>query len=97
MGVFQQWQEIRRLRKARIEQAHRVQTGGRPIHDPIEDDPRFRDILQAADTEAEQELAHVAKGMGFCHRLWRVKQTILMRKYGVVWFSPSDLNGARFD
>lgn len=98
LGAFEQWQAIRDLRKQRIAQARDRHTGEKAVHDPIEDEPSYREILQSADSEAEQALASFPKGMGFCHRLWRTKQTILMKKYGVVWFSPADLNpGYRFD
>jgi hypothetical protein len=81
-----------------IAEARKSQVDDRAVHDPIEDDPRYRQILEAADSEAEQALASIPKGMGFCHRLWRTKQTILIKKYGVVWFSPADINpGYRFD
>ena len=98
LGAFEQWKAIRILRKQRIAQARKSQGDDKAVHDPIEDEPRYRQILEAAECEAEQALAGIPRGMGFCHRLWRSKQTILINKYGVVWFSPADLNpGYRFD
>ncbi len=98
LGPFEQWRAIRNLQKQRIAQARRIQVEDRVVHDPIEDDPRYRQILETADCEAEQALAGIPRGMGYCHRLWRTKQTILINKYGIVWFSPADLNpGYLFD
>lgn len=98
LGPFRQWQAFRTLRKQRIAQARRSQFENRAVYDPIEDDPRYRQILEAADLETKQALAGIPRGMGYCHRLWRTKHTILINKYGVVWFSPADLNpGYRFD
>ena len=67
------------------------------VHDPIEDDPLFRDVVKAAEREAEEELVNVPKKRGFCHRLWSVQKRILREKYGVAWKSPAELNGIFFD
>lgn len=98
LGAFEQWQAIRILRKQRIAQARKSQVDDKAVHDPIEHEPRYRQFLEAADSEAEQALASIPRGIGFCHRFWRTKQTILIKKYGVLWFSPADLNpGYLFD
>ncbi len=66
-------------------------------HDPIEDDPKFRDKIAAAEKEAEafvkKNCKQVKKGQrGYCHLFWGAKQRILREKYGIEWKSPSDLN-----
>ena len=86
--------EIRKMhKKRRIEYAKQVQDDT-PMgyHDPIEDDPLFNGFLQAAESDTEEALRNAKRGRGFCHRFWRTKQTILARKYGVIWFSPSEMN-----
>jgi hypothetical protein len=84
--------EIRRLHETRLEYAKQVQGSERELHDPIEDDPLYQGFLQAAESETDEELRSAGRGLGFCHRLWKTKQTILVRKYGVIWFSPSEMN-----
>lgn len=61
-------------------------------HDPIEDDPTYKAILEAAERETEQELADVPKGWGFCHRFWWTKQRILKEKYELSWKTPAEMN-----
>jgi hypothetical protein len=62
--------------------------------DPLEADPKFTEILAAADRQAESELeSHPLKGgIGFCHVYWQRKQAILKETYGLEWHSPADLN-----
>ena len=61
-------------------------------HDPQEDDPRLKKVIEAAEKEAEENLADLPKGRGFCHKLWAEKKRILKEKYGIQWKSPSDMN-----
>jgi hypothetical protein len=66
-------------------------------HDPIEDDPKFKSIIEAAGREAEAELANEPKairigGDGYCHQFWSTKTRILKEKYGVDWKSPAEMN-----
>ena len=66
---------------------------GRINHDPIEDDPAFKDRIAKADKEAEKAVKHVKKGQrGYCHAFWSAKYRILREKYGIEWKSPADLN-----
>lgn len=62
--------------------------------DPIEYDPKFRWMVDAAEKEAEAEL--VARGQpriyGYCHALWVVKKRILKEKYGITWRTPAEMN-----
>lgn len=30
--------------------------------------------------------------LGSCHRLWSLQKTILKEKYGITWYTPSELN-----
>lgn len=61
-------------------------------YDPIEDDPKFKSIIEAAEKEVEVELANEPKVMGYCHQYWETKKRILKEKYGIDWKSPSEMN-----
>ena len=50
------------------------------------------EIIQKAEREAEENLACIPRGRGFCHKLWAEKKRILREKYGIQWKSPSDMN-----
>ena len=62
------------------------------LHDPIEDDPAFQPMIDEADAMAEAQLSMANHDMGYCHVFWRTKQRILEKRFGIVWFSPADMN-----
>lgn len=68
-------------------------------HDPQEDDPKLKILIDAADKEADTILAiYERRGMGFCHLFWETKQQILLTKHGIKWRSPAQMNPhTRFD
>ncbi len=63
------------------------------IHDPQEDDPALKKIIDQAERESEEILAKqkVVKTRGYCHKLWPEMKRILKEKH-VDWKSPADLN-----
>jgi len=65
-------------------------------HDPIEDDPNMKHILDAADRETQQVIAgdgpDLKRQLGYSHRVWAVKKGILRVKYGVEWRTPAEMN-----
>jgi hypothetical protein len=67
-------------------------------HDPIEDDPKFKAVIEAVMIEVMEELAnHPSKGkLGFCHAVWCVKQRILKEKHGIKWRTPKEMNSLNF-
>ena len=67
-------------------------------HDPIEDDPKFKAIIEAVMVEVMAELAdHPRKGqLGFCHVLWGTKKRILKDRHGFDWRSPREMNPMNF-
>ena len=68
------------------------------LHDPIEDDPQYRNLVQQAEAEAEQALKGRDRDVGFCHLVCATQRDILQNKHGVVWFTPSEMNpGMLFD
>ena len=69
-------------------------------HDPIEDDPKIKIIIDKAYREAEDKLAnHERKGkVGFCWILWGEVKDILKNKYNIDWKTPGEMNpGTKFD
>lgn len=67
---------------------------GRLHHDPQEDDPELRPLIDAAEQEAEAQLLAEGHGLslGFCHLLWPLQQTILREKHGIHWQTPAEMN-----
>lgn len=65
-------------------------------YDAIEDDPKYKEVINKAEEEAEKNISNLSwpkKGqMGYCHVFWREKKRILKEKYGIDWKSPVDLN-----
>ena len=59
--------------------------------DPIESDPKYKEILSSIDKELEEELGD-SIFMGYCHVLWAKKKQILKERYGIDWKSPAELN-----
>jgi hypothetical protein len=67
-------------------------------HDPIENDPEIRLLIEAASKEAHEALAdNQWKGQrGFCHIFWAKKKEILKEKYGIEWKTPREMNPMNF-
>ena len=61
-------------------------------HDPLENDPRFQDIIAQAEREAELKLADTPQGLGYCHLFWATQKQILIEKYGIDWHTPAEMN-----
>ncbi len=59
--------------------------------DPIESDPKYKEILSSVDKEIEKKYGD-SPPMGYCHMLWAKKKQILKEKHGIDWKSPADLN-----
>ena len=39
-----------------------------------------------------EQAAQVFMQLGSCHRIWALQKRILKEKYGITWYSPSELN-----
>jgi len=77
----------------RIQQARGSQRQHNPhaeLHDPIEDNPRVRQIVREVERRAERESS--IQGMGRCHDVWGRMEQILKTEYGLVWYSPVQMN-----
>jgi hypothetical protein len=67
-------------------------------HDKKEDNPKYKEIMEAVNKEAEEECKAIMGKMGFCHAFWGAKKRILKEKYNIKWKSPAELNrNVKFD
>ena len=41
------------------------------LHDPVEDDREFEEILDKASKEAAAHFSPEDRGIGFCHQVWK--------------------------
>jgi hypothetical protein len=83
--------------RARLLLAIESQVDPRFLHDPIEDDPKIKQLIDAADKEAAAELKDVKQRIDFCHLFWFTKKRILKERFDIAWFSPQEMNpGTRF-
>ncbi len=64
------------------------------LHDPIEDDPQTKAIIEQAEIETKTRLSGERRRMGFCHLYWKTKKAILKEKHGIDWFTPIEMNPA---
>jgi hypothetical protein len=60
--------------------------------DPQEDDPRLRTAFQEATVYAGQKISNEPPRLGGVHEAWRYKKEYLLRKYGIHWKDPSEMN-----
>jgi hypothetical protein len=87
-----------RLLKERRATALREQGGkGVLLHDPIEDDPAFREVLSCANELAKSELKGREEGSSFASLQAKTQKRILIKEFGITWFSTGDLNHGKFD
>jgi len=97
--MLKRWQRRQQRKKWLLERQtfarERQQVDDR-LHDPIEDDPNFEHAILEAERLANEELAGVERGRGFCHKYWRTKQRILCDRFHVEWFPPSEMNPESF-
>jgi hypothetical protein len=86
--------EMAPLLRARVLESARTQSSrSEPLHDPLEDDPALRPIIERAAIEAERIVR--SRGplrMGSCHSIGREQARILSEKHQLAWFSPQQMN-----
>lgn len=67
-------------------------------HDRVEYTWQWEDIAEEVETQLDELLKDVPRGMGFCFRYWSEKERLLKEKYGIDWHSPAIMNpGVIFD
>ena len=74
--------------------------------DPFGDDPesmkfsiskRIEEAKRSLTSNPEQA-AELFMQLGCCHNLWALQKRILKEKYGITWYTPSELNpDVKFD
>ena len=79
---------LRRIQLARGSQRQRDPHA--ELHDPIEDNPRVRQIVREVERRAEKE--SMVSGMVRCHDVWGQMERILKNEHGIVWYPPSRMN-----
>jgi TonB family protein len=60
-------------------------------HDQQEKDPRLRKAFAEADAYAERRTNDPLR-LGDAYEYWRFKKEFLLRKYGILWKDPSEMN-----
>ncbi len=96
------WERPKRMRKRLLKErratALREQGGkGVLLHDPIEDDPAFREVLARSKELAKSELKGREEGASFASLQAKTQKRILVKEFGITWFSTGDLNHGKFD
>jgi hypothetical protein len=63
-------------------------------HDPQEDSPEFRRLLDATMERARREITGGDGPLPFggCHQLWARVKKILWKEHRIRWRSPNDMN-----
>lgn len=67
---------------------------------PFDDDPESMKISTSKRIEEAKRLlpsnpeqaAELFMQLGCCHTLWALQKRILKEKYGITWYTPSELN-----
>ena len=78
------------LRKRLLFALHNKILDGELLRDPIEMDPVFRKLIEAAAVSAESNVKY--KGMGLCHMIWTEQARILKTEHQIDWYSPAEMN-----
>jgi hypothetical protein len=96
------WETRKRMRKRLLEErrsrALREQGGdGVLLHDPIEDDPAFREVIARAKELGKLELKGREEGEYFSSFQAKTQKRILVKEFGITWFSTGDLNHGKYD
>ena len=63
----------------------------RHLYDPLRDDPAYSAVIEAAAQRAQDEVGH-PNVLGTCHLIWRRQKQILKEEFGIVWYTPSEMN-----
>lgn len=59
--------------------------------DPIEQTKEFQKIKEELERRVV-EIVGEYDGLGYCHRYWAVKKTILESEYNIDWKTPQEMN-----
>jgi hypothetical protein len=90
----------------RILAARRLNPEAMTLHDPLEDNPKYAQMIKSlynsiqaelresmiSESKQEKEMANFREWpLGTCHLVWRKLKEELASK-GLVWYSPAELN-----
>lgn len=79
--------------RERVLLAVRQRSGGKLLVDPIETDLVLaRKVREAADEASRAVNLAGHQGRGRSHVVWAMQKKILAERYGIVWFSPREMN-----
>jgi hypothetical protein len=92
------WFARRKLYRERFVLAESRRRNQELRRDPIEEDPALQDAFEQSELLVQAEIANYRQRHGVCHRAWKVKKRVLRDQFGIVWFTPGEMNpGVRFD
>lgn len=67
-------------------------------YDFVEETESYKKAVPIIEEIIKENLGELYGCFGSCHTIWRQRKQLLMEKYGIEWFSPSELNrGVCFD
>ena len=67
-------------------------------YDFMEETEAYKKAVPVIEGIIKENLGELYGCFGSCHAIWRQRKQLLMEKYGIEWFSPSELNrGVCFD
>lgn len=67
---------------------------GSLYYDQVELTDKYKAVIDKVEKKVDRKLKfHPSNGrLGYCHVYWETKQSILKKKYGIDWRTPSELN-----
>lgn len=60
--------------------------------DPVEYTREWAEAAYDVEDILDRRFANIPRHMGFCFRYWPAKQELLLKKYGINWRTPSQMN-----
>ena len=61
-------------------------------YDFVEETEAYKKAVPVIEEIIKENLGEMYGCFGSCHTIWRQRKQLLMEKYGIEWFSPSELN-----
>lgn len=67
-------------------------------YDFVEETTAYKDAIPIIEEIIKENLGELYDQFGSCHVIWQQTKQLLLEKYGIEWFSPTELNrGVCFD
>jgi hypothetical protein len=61
-------------------------------YDFIEETEAYKEAEPIVEEIVKEKLGVRYRRFGSCHTIWELKKQLLMKRYGIEWFSPEELN-----